>query len=116
MIHLTLALLGLRCYARTFSSCGEWGSPLLCSGFSWWWLLLLLRPQWLRCTGLVAPWYVESFQTTYQSLVSCVGRQILNPWSTREVQGLNLLSHSYVGQKPRLAQLVSLLLFSQDQN
>lgn len=25
MIYLILALLGLRCYAHTFSSCGEWG-------------------------------------------------------------------------------------------
>ena len=29
MTYLTLALLGLHCYAHTFSSCGEWGLPFV---------------------------------------------------------------------------------------
>ena len=50
-IYLFLAVFGLRCCARAFSSCGEWGlllvavrghySSLRCTGFSLRWLLLL---------------------------------------------------------------------------
>ena len=34
--------------------------------------------------GLVAPWHVGSSQTRDQTLVPCIGRQILNHWTTRE--------------------------------
>ena len=42
-IYLFLAVLGLRCCARAFCSCGERGysSSLRCAGFSLQWLLLL---------------------------------------------------------------------------
>ena len=43
------------------------------------------------CTGLVvvaqgsvAPWYVESSQTRDQTTVSCIARQNLNHWATKE--------------------------------
>ena len=41
-IYLFLAVLGLRCCARAFSSCGEWGLLFFAvRGFSLQWLLLL---------------------------------------------------------------------------
>ena len=36
--------------------------------------------------SLVAPWHVKSSWTRDQTPVSCIGRQILNHWTTREVQ------------------------------
>ena len=47
-----------------------------------------LRAAWaqqLWCTGLAAPWHTESSQTRDQTLVACIGGQILNHWTTREV-------------------------------
>ena len=38
------------------------------------------------CTGLVAPWHVESFWTRGRACVPSIGRQILNHWTTREDQ------------------------------
>ena len=50
-LFLFLAVLGLHCCARAFSSCGERGySSLRCMGFSLWWLLLL-RSTGSRCAG-----------------------------------------------------------------
>ena len=37
------------------------------------------------CTGLVAPWHVGSSRTRVQTRVRCIGRQILNHCTTREV-------------------------------
>ena len=39
--------------------------------------------------GLVALWHVDSSQTREQNHVPCVGRWILNHWTTREVPGCN---------------------------
>ena len=36
-------------------------------------------------TGLVTPWHVGSSQTGDRTCVLCVGRWILNRWTTREV-------------------------------
>ena len=36
--------------------------------------------------GLVAPQYLESSQTRYWPCVPCIGRRILNHWTTREVR------------------------------
>ena len=38
------------------------------------------------CMGLVAPWHVGSSQTRDHTHVPCIGRQILNHWTTREAQ------------------------------
>ena len=35
--------------------------------------------------GLVAPWHVESFWTRDRTHVPCIGKWILNHWTTREV-------------------------------
>ena len=39
----------------------------------------------LWCTGLVALQHVGSSQTRDRTHVPCIGRQILNPWTIREV-------------------------------
>ena len=43
------------------------------------------QAQQLWCTGLVAPPHVGSSQTRDQTLVPCIGRQIPNNCTTREV-------------------------------
>ena len=85
-----------------FSSCSDRGLRSSCSaqashcvGFS------CFRAQVLGCPGLsscgtqllVAPQPVRSSQTREQSCVPCIGRQILNHWTTREVQTPLLLTH-----------------------
>ena len=69
---------------RLLSGCGAQASP--CGGFSrcgarapgtW--------AQQLRHTGLMLPWHVESSWTRDRTSVPCIGRQILNHWTTREV-------------------------------
>lgn len=95
-IFLDLAMLGLRCCMRAFSSCSEWGySWLQCSSFSLQWLLLWTRGSrvcglqylWLEgsraraqqqwCAGLVAPRHVGFFQIRDRTSVSYTGRRIL---------------------------------------
>ena len=39
--------------------------------------------------GLVAPKHVESSPTRDQTHVPCIGKQILNHWTTREVPGVS---------------------------
>ena len=46
----------------------------------------------LWCTGLAAPRHVGSSWTRVQTCVPCIGRQILNHWTTREVLERILLS------------------------
>ena len=87
LIYLFMAVLGLRFYARAFSSCSKRGplfitvrGPLtvaasLCCG---------AQAQQLWLTGLVAPWHVGSSQTRARTRVPCIGRQILNHCATRE--------------------------------
>ena len=84
------------CYSWASSSCGKWGPPLLlvCQ-------LLTAVPflvaehlpwapglQYLRHTGLVALRPVGSSPTRNQTSVPCIGRWILNHWTTREVPHL----------------------------
>ena len=92
--------MGLRCCVQLFSSCGERGlcfdvmCGLLTAPASCWETQALgcvrfrsCSPwaQWLRCTGLVAPQRVESFWTRDWTCVPCIGKWILNHWTTREV-------------------------------
>ena len=81
-----------------------------CTSFSLWWLLLLrerglqehlLRgysplgsrvwTQQLWCRGLVALQHVGSSRTRDRTLVTCIGRQILSHWTTKEVPFTELL-------------------------
>ena len=102
-----MAVLGLRCCARAFSSCGEWGySSLQCAGFSLRWLLLLqsmgsrhvgfsscgTQAQQLWRMGLVAPQHVGSSRTGAWTRIPCTGRWILNHCATREVPTLQFNS------------------------
>ena len=64
-----------------------------CKGVSLWWPLLLQNTgcracglQWLWHVGLLAPWHVRSSLTRDQTRAPCIGRRILNHWTTREVQ------------------------------
>ena len=38
--------------------------------------------------GLVAQWHVESSQTKDPACVPCIGRWVLNHWTTRKVQNV----------------------------
>ena len=83
-----LAALGLHCSAPVFSRCSKWELLSSCGA-----RLLLLqstgsraRAQWLWHTGLVPLWHVESPRIRDQTCVPSIGRQILNHWTTREVQ------------------------------
>ena len=106
-----LALLGLRCCKRVFSSCREWGLLLCYLMFSLQWLLLLqsVGSRWMgfsSCssralehrlsswwwTGLVAPRHVESFWTRNWICVPCISRWILIHCTTREVPAVYCLN------------------------
>ena len=101
-----LAVLDLRCYVLAFSSCGEWGHPvvevqgLLTVGASlvewcrlWWsWHVgsgvgahgsrSLGSVVWHM--GLAAPRHTRSSRTMDGTAVPCIARWALNPWATRE--------------------------------
>ena len=88
----SLAVLGLRCCVWAFSGCSERGLLSSCGaqasrgGFSRCRTQALgSRAQWLWRTGFVAPWHVGSSQTRDRTHVPCLGRWILNHWTTREV-------------------------------
>ena len=83
-----MVALGLRCYTWAFFSCSEQG--LLFTVVRG--LLIVCRAQALGTqvqelwfTGLVATWHVGSSRTRDGTCVPCIGRQILNHWTTREV-------------------------------
>ena len=86
-----LAALVLCCCAWASSSGREWGLLSSCSVWALLWLLLFWSmssrawAQKLWFMGLVAPWHVDSSQTRDQTHVPCIGRQILNHWTSREV-------------------------------
>ena len=67
------------------SSCSAWASH--CSGFSCGRAQgsRACRLQQLWPMGLVAPWHVESSRSSDWTCVRCIGRWILNHWTTRQV-------------------------------
>ena len=72
-------------------------------GFSLRWLLLLPSMgsracglQLLTYWGLVALWHVKSFWTGDQTWVPCIGRWILNHWTTKEV--LYIFKYNFWGK------------------
>ena len=99
-----LAVLGLHCclgfslvmaHRWLLSSCSGWVSH--CSGLSCFGAQALqyVGPAAATCVlqspgsivvglRLVAPWHVGSFQIRNQTRISCIGRQILHHWATRE--------------------------------
>ena len=82
-----MAALSLGCCQQTYSSFGEW-RPLFVA-LCWPLLLQLMNSRglapWLWCMGLVAPWHVVTSRTRNWTCVPCIGRRILNYWTTREV-------------------------------
>ena len=73
----------LRCCALALSSRGKHPH---CSGFPCRGAQALEHAGWwLWCTGLVVPRHVGSSQTRDRTCVPCIGRRILNHWTTREV-------------------------------
>ena len=113
---LFLTILGLHC-CTVFCSCSELGllfsrGSLCSTGFPLRWFLLLWNTgsrhmgfsscsswaQQLWCLGLAAPWQVKSSQTRNQTCVPCIGRWILNHWTTVEVPFL-----SHLKEAPHLA-------------
>ena len=91
-IYSFVAVLRLWCCAGfSLVATSEGSSWLWCAGFSLRWLLLLQSMgfrarglQELWCMGLVALRHVGSSQIRDQTPVSCIGRQILYHWATRE--------------------------------
>ena len=88
-------LLWIFIVAWTFSSCGKQKLVSSCVyvGFSLQWLLLFWsmvsrahRLQQLWWIGLFASLCVESSWTRNWTWVPCIGRQILKPWTTKEVK------------------------------
>ena len=61
-------------------------SPAVVPGFSLRSTGPRARAQWLWRTGLAPLRHVESPRTRDRTCVPCIGRQILNHWTTREVQ------------------------------
>ena len=95
-IFFFLTALGLHRCMWVLSSCSKWGLLSSCSVwvshcFLLWWLLLFwltdstVQAQYLWYRVLAAPRYVESSRTGDQISVSCIGRQIINHWTTMEV-------------------------------
>ena len=69
---------------RGLSSCSKQGLLFVgVQGFSLWWLLLL-RSTGSRAVS-VAPQHMESSWTRDWACVSCIDRQILNHWITRNI-------------------------------
>ena len=75
---------------------------LWCEGLSLWWLLLLWRMgsrvlglQWLQHVGLVTLRHVGSSLSRDQTHVPCIGRWILNHWTTKETR--DRFKYVYVG-------------------
>ena len=86
----------LHCGARAshcggFSCCGArslgaWASVVVAHGLQQLWLVgSRAQAQQLWRTGLVAPRHVGSSRTRARTHVPCIGRQILNHCTTREV-------------------------------
>ena len=96
-IIYVLAALGPGCWAAfpLVAARGGYSLVAVCS-FSLWWLLLWSPGsgahglQWLWDMGFVVLRHVGSSQTRDLTCVSCIARQILNHWTTRES-----VSHSF---------------------
>ena len=79
-IHFFLAVPSLRCGTQAFSSCGM--GVACCSACA-----LKYSGSPIAVCGLVAPQHVGSYSSIARDriLVACIGRQILNQWTSREV-------------------------------
>ena len=85
-LEFFLAVVSLHCCVQASSSCGEQGLLLVAVvGFLLQWLLSVWSiGSRHRAEAVVALRHVGSSQTRDGSGVSCIARQILNHWTTRE--------------------------------
>ena len=83
--HTVLASLPL-----TAGLWGAWASVVEAWGLSSWGSRAQARSLWHL--GLVVRWRLGSSQTRDRTCVSCIGRQILYHWATREAQSLVLMN------------------------
>ena len=67
--------------------------------------------QQLWCTGSVAPWHVGSSWTREGTHVSCIGRWILNHWTTREVPSPPFLQHTTVSHTRKFPFVVVVVVY-----
>ena len=90
-MYLLLAVLGLHCCVRVFSSCDQWGLLLQftrashCGGFPCGGAWALSEGSAVVLTGLVAPQHVESSWSRDWARVPCIGKSTLHQSTTREV-------------------------------
>ena len=103
-----MVVLGLRCCMRALSGCNKQGllfvavlglliveASLIAAhgsrlmGFS----SFRMQAQQLLRTSLVAPWQVEFSWNRDRACVLCIGKQVLNHWTTREVPQGGFLNH-----------------------
>ena len=104
-----LAVLGLHWCTWAFSSCGAWDSH--CGGVSCCRAQVLgTWVQQLWCMHLDALWHVESVWTRDWTCVPCIGGQILNHWTTREVQHFSSKS-SFIALEITFSYLPFFLFF-----
>ena len=93
-LFLFLAVLGLRCCARAFSSCGKQGMLFIVVHVP-----LIAVASLLQCTGSIAGLSCSTACGILpdQGLNPCLlhWRQILSHWTTREVQCLNILKRKF---------------------
>ena len=91
--NVFLAAQGLHCCSRLSLAVESGGSSLVvvCGFLTE--VASLLQSMGSRAPGLtscgtqlVTPWHVGSSRTRDQTCVLCIGRRVLNHWTTREVQ------------------------------
>ena len=95
-VHGLLIAIASRCGAQAlghvgFSSCSTWAHQYM-------------------YMGIVAPKHVVFSRTRDWTCVPCIGRQILNHWTTREVPALSLLSLQVCKPHDVLIPPISILL------
>lgn len=65
--------------------------------------------QQLWCTGLVTPRHVGFFHTRDRTLVHSIGRQIFNPWTTKEGSPNGYVISRNSHQNPKIPTAIPLL-------
>ena len=83
------------CWVWALTHCSAWASH--CSGICCCRARALLLAQELWCTGLVAPRHVRPSWAKDWTRVLCIGRNILNHWTTREVRPTDFLKGRWGG-------------------
>ena len=105
-----LAALSLRCSMQAFSSCGVWalehaGSAVLMHELSGCGMQTSLAAMHgLSCCETCGLWHLSSL-TRDQTCIPCIGRWILNHWTTREVPAVTLfLKTKLPGEETRITK------------